>query len=61
MTGYRLKEWDLFVEWFQLMAQFRIGIEFQKKIGIRPMDSAPGLQGSLLPRREDSIPNGASC
>ena len=24
------------------------------------MDSAPGLRGSLLPRTEDSIPNGAS-
>ena len=25
VTGYRLKEWDLFAEWFQLMVKFRIG------------------------------------
>ena len=32
-----------------------------EKFGSHPMDSAPRLRGSLLPHREDRIPNGASC
>ena len=57
VTGYRLTEWDLFAEWFQLMVQFKKGCGFQRNIKRNPMDLAPSLRGSLLPRREDSIPS----
>ena len=33
-----------------------IGWGFQRKIGRNPMDKASGLRSSLLPHREDSIP-----
>jgi len=57
VTGYRLTEWDLFAKWFQLMVQFKTGGGFQIKIKRNRMDLAPGLRGSLLPHREDSIPS----
>ena len=57
VTGYRLTQWDLFAKWFQLMVQFKTSCGFQIKIKRKPMDLAPGLWGSLLPRREDRIPS----
>ena len=57
VTSYMLTECDLFEKWCQLMVQFKIGWEFQRKIKRIPMDLAPGLRGSWLPQREDSIPS----
>ena len=44
VTGDRLKEWDLFAEWFQLMVQFRTG-RIPEKFGSHRMGLALGLRG----------------
>ena len=40
-----------------LVFVFRACWGFQKKVGSSPMDLAPFLRGSFLPRREDGIPS----
>ena len=48
--------WFLFSSKFEITGA-RTNFEGCKKVGINPMDQALGLRSSLLPHREDSIPD----